>query len=144
MVNHSTVCRIHAITLQQFLRVSGILGVFFTLKGKMSCPHDKTSKVACARSNDSYQPGYPPSQIRVFTVRMKKAWILSYPLSSQRRLWSDWVDAQAGLSLRWAHMPFCWFSHEAAQMFISNICTVFGVFKKLVSVTSVSVYTWSG
>ena len=25
-------------------------------------------------------------------------------------------DAQADLSLRWAHMPFCWFCHEAAQM----------------------------
>ena len=28
----------------------------------------------------------------------------------------DWADAQADLSLRWAHMPFCWFCHEAAQM----------------------------
>ena len=37
---------------------------------------------------------------------LKKAWILSYPLSAQRRLWSDWVDAQADLILRWAHMPF--------------------------------------
>ena len=27
---------------------------------------------------------------------------------------SDWADAQA--DLRWAHMPFCWFCHEAAQM----------------------------
>ena len=34
----------------------------------------------------------------------------------QRRLWSDWADVQADLSLRWAHMPFCWFCHEAAQM----------------------------
>ena len=34
---------------------------------------------------------------------MKKAWTLSYPLSAQRRLWSDWADAQADLSLRWAH-----------------------------------------
>ena len=24
--------------------------------------------------------------------------------------------AQADLSLRWAHMPFCWFCHEAAQL----------------------------
>ena len=32
----------------------------------------------------------------------------------QRRLWSNWADAQADLSLRWAHMPFCWFCHEAA------------------------------
>ena len=33
----------------------------------------------------------------------------------RRRLWSDWVDAQADLSLRWAHMPFFWFCHVAAQ-----------------------------
>ena len=26
------------------------------------------------------------------------------------------TDVQADLSLRWAHMPFCWFCHEAAQM----------------------------
>ena len=38
---------------------------------------------------------------------MKKAWVLSYPFSAQRRLWSNW-----------AHMPFCWFCHEAAQMLI--------------------------
>ena len=47
---------------------------------------------------------------------MKKAWVLSYPLSAQRRLWSDWADAQADLSLRCAHMPFCWFCHEAAHI----------------------------
>ena len=50
-----------------------------------------------------HQPGHPRSLIRVFAVRMKKAWTLSYPLSAQRRLWSDWADAQADLSLRWAH-----------------------------------------
>ena len=60
----------------------------------------------CVPSEDSDQPGHPPSPIRVFAVRMKKAWVLSYPLSAQRRLWSDLVDAQADLSLRWAHMPF--------------------------------------
>ena len=37
-------------------------------------------------SEDSNQPGHPPSLIRVFAVRMKKAWVLSYPLSAQRRL----------------------------------------------------------
>ena len=26
------------------------------------------------------------------------------------------ADAQADLSLRWAHMPFCWFCHEAAHL----------------------------
>ena len=57
----------------------------------------------CAPSEDSDQPGHPPSLIRVFAVRMKKAWVLSCPLSAKRRLWSDWADAQADLSLRWAH-----------------------------------------
>ena len=32
--------------------------------------------------------------------------VLSYPLSAQRRLWSDWADAQADLSLRWADTHF--------------------------------------
>ena len=57
-------------------------------------PHDKTNKLACAPSEDSDQPENPPSLIRVFIVRMKKAWVLSYPLSAQRRLWSDWTDAR--------------------------------------------------
>ena len=30
--------------------------------------HDKTNKMACAPSEDSDQPGHPPSLIRVFTV----------------------------------------------------------------------------
>ena len=51
--------------------------------------------MACAPSEDSDQPGHPPSLIRVFALRMKKAWVLNYPLSAQWRLWSDWADAQA-------------------------------------------------
>ena len=78
-------------------------------------PRDKTNKVPCAPSEDSDQPGHSPSLIRVFVVRMKRAWVLSYPFSAQRRLWSDWADAQADLSLLWAHTPFCWFCHEAAH-----------------------------
>ena len=85
-------------------------------------PHDKTNGIACAPSEDSDQPGHPPSLIRVFAVHMKKAWVLSYPLSAQRRLWSDWADAQADLSLRWAHMPFCWFCHEVAPIILTNLC----------------------
>ena len=72
-------------------------------------PHDKINKVACAPNEDSDQPGYPPSLIRVFAVRLKKAWVLSYPLSAQRRLWSHWADAQADLSLRWVHTHFVGF-----------------------------------
>ena len=34
----------------------------------------------CAPSEDSDQPGHPPSMIRVFAVRMEKALALSFPL----------------------------------------------------------------
>ena len=71
--------------------------------------HDKTNKMTCAPSEDSDQPGHPPSLIRFFAVRMKIAWVLSYPWSTQRRLWSDWADAQADLSLRLAHTHFVGF-----------------------------------
>ena len=62
--------------------------------------HDKTNKVACAASEETDQPGHPPKLISLccpheeslclkathFAVRMKKAWVFSYPLSAQRRL----------------------------------------------------------
>ena len=70
------------------------------------------------RPANSDQPRHLPSLIRVFAVRMKKAWVLCYPLSTQRRLWSDWADAQADLNLRWVHMSFCWFWR--AGQFIDN------------------------
>ena len=69
-------------------------------------PHDKTNKMAYVPSEESDQPGHPPSLIRVFAVCMKKAWVLSYSLSAQRRHWSDWTDAQADLNLRWAQSHF--------------------------------------
>ena len=45
-------------------------------------PHDKTNKMICALSEDSDQPGHPPSLIRVFAVGMKKPWVFSYPMSA--------------------------------------------------------------
>ena len=65
-------------------------------------------------SEDSDQPGHPPSLIWVFAVRMKKAWVLSYPLSIQRRLTRlggcpGWSESSLG-----AH-SFCWFCHVVAQ-----------------------------
>ena len=50
---------------------------------KNSISRDMTKQQnECAPSEDSAQPGHLPSLIRVFTVRMKKAWVLSYPLSA--------------------------------------------------------------
>ena len=78
-------------------------------KTRYKLPHGKTNNMICAPSEDSDQPGHPPSLIRVFAVRMKKPWVLSYPFSAQRRLWSGWADAQADLSLRWAQSHFVCF-----------------------------------
>ena len=57
--------------------------------------HDKTNKISVRQAKTQ--------------IGMKKAWVLSYPLSAQRRLCSDWADAQADLSLRWAHSHFVGF-----------------------------------
>ena len=78
--------------------------------------HDKTNKMIRAPSEDSDQPGHPPSPNRVFAVCMKIHWVLSNPLSAQRKLWSDWADTQADLSLRWVQRSFCWFCHAAAHI----------------------------
>ena len=85
--------------------------------------HDKTNKMICAPSEEADQHGHPPSLIRVFDVRMKKHWALSYLLSALRRLWSDWADVQADLSIRWAQKTLCWFWREAAHFnfIISNL-----------------------
>ena len=83
-------------------------------------PHrDKTNKMACAPSEDSDQPGHQLSTWR-------KPWSFANLLSAQRRLWSDWADAQADLSLRWAHIPFCWFCHDAAQLYVDGLSYNFG------------------
>ena len=50
----------------------------------------QNQQCGCGPSEDSEQPGHSPSLFRVFAVRMEKAWVLSYPLGAQGRLWSDW------------------------------------------------------
>ena len=68
------------------IEVAILMGMIVGIVYSYEPPHDKTNKVACAPSEYSDQPGHPPSLISVFAVRMKKAWVLSYPLSAQRRL----------------------------------------------------------
>ena len=45
-------------------------------------------------------------------------WVAKDPgfLHADSEDWSDWVDAQADLSLCWVHMPFCWLWHEVAHI----------------------------
>ena len=88
----------------------------------------------CAPSEDSDQPGHSPSLIRVFAVRMKKAWVLSYPLSAQRRLWSE--------SSLGAH-SFCWFCHVAIVVHWTVKLNCIEPVASLTSLNGVtSVYHW--
>ena len=72
----------------------------------------------CAPSEDSDQP----SLIRVFSVHSMGRKGPKLSSRGQRRLWSDWADAQADLSLRWAHnhIFFSFFFHETVQMTIDE------------------------
>ena len=74
-------------------------------KTKYEPQHDKTNKMSVVPAKTQISLGFRPVW-SVFAVRMKKPWVLSYPMSAQRRLWSDWADAQADLSVRWAHTRF--------------------------------------
>ena len=85
--------------------------------------HDKTNNVAVRPAKTQISLGIRPVW-SVFPVHMKKAWVLSYPLSAQRRLWSDWADAQADLSLRWAHTHFVGF----VMSWLISICLLYPVF----------------
>ena len=50
-------------------------------------PHrDKINKMVCVPSEDSDQPGHPPSLVRVFTVRLIDSQVSQLSSSGQRRL----------------------------------------------------------
>ena len=98
----------------------------------------------CAPSEDSDQRGHPPSLIRVFDVCKKKARVLSCPLSAQRRLWTDWANAQADLSLRCAHTHLLVLSCRGsfmASMAIQPV-TVLSVLDQLQSTKYWKTSTW--
>ena len=65
-------------------------------------PNDKTNKMTCAPLRRLGSAWASAQSDQSSAVHMKKHWAFSYPLSAQWRLLSDWVDAQADLSLRWA------------------------------------------
>ena len=56
-------------------------------------------------------------------MRSMGSWGPKLSSCRQWRFWSDWANARADLSLRWAHMPFCGFIHALAQM---SVYSAFG------------------
>ena len=76
----------------------------------------QTKKMACAPSEDSDQPGHPPSLIRVFAVRMENTWILNLSIGCSAKTLirlgggPGWSESSLGAR------SFCWFCHEAAHL----------------------------
>ena len=70
-------------------------------------PHDRTNKMNVRPAKTQISPKASAQQTRVFAV--------CYPLSAQRRLWSDWVVAPS----------LCQFYHEAAQLIVTNFPGLF-------------------
>ena len=70
----------------------------------------KTNKMSVRPAKSQISLGIRP----VWSETSLSAWrnlgpLATYPLSAQRRLCSDWADAQADLSLRWPHSHFVGF-----------------------------------
>ena len=63
----------------------------------------------CAQRRLRSSLGIRPVWSESLLSAWRKLWVLSYRLSAQGRLWSDWADAQPDLRLRWVHMPFVGF-----------------------------------
>ena len=95
---------------------SSLSWLLWILSGQrhLSCSMTKPTKWHVHPVKTQTSPGIHPVW-SVSAVHMKKPWVLSFPLSAQRRLCSDWADSQADLSLRWAHKSFCWFCHAGAH-----------------------------
>ena len=74
-----------------------------------------------APSEDPDQPRHPPGLIRSLCCPQDETLGPQLPPRALQRLWSDWVDAQADLSLRWVHRSVWRFCHEAAQLLLAHL-----------------------
>ena len=77
--------------------------------------------MTCAPSHDSNQPGLRPVWAESSLSAWRNLGSLATHWAHSERLWSDWADAHADLSLRWAHRSFCWFCQTAAQINYTSV-----------------------
>ena len=80
------------------------------------------------------QPGCPPSLIRVFTVRSVGSWGPKVSSCRQLKLWSDWADSQADLSLRWAQSHFVGFVMRQLKCILNDIDSAVKQTKRLLKI----------
>ena len=76
---------------------------------------DKTNKMTCGPSEGSDQQGHPARMISLCSTLVAKDPRIPSVNSEDS---SDWADAQADLSLCWAHRSLCWFCPAIAHLII--------------------------
>ena len=80
------------------------------------CMKKNKQEMIFASSKDTDQPVHPRMLIRVATVCIKKARVLSYPISTKQRLWSDWADRSFCLFCRFVgHFIFLYVKKNLSQ-----------------------------
>ena len=97
---------------------------------KLSRDMAKPTKWVCAqrRLRSAWASAQSDQSLR---FRMKKAWVLSYPLSAQWRLWSDWADA--GYKLILLRRLYCLFScYLSGIVQVSVLWNVIGSFASII------------
>ena len=75
----------------------------------------------CVTSKVSDQFVHPPCIAGVFVYSSLDSLDAVDGTCDQRRLWSDYAEAQANLSLRWSHKSYCRFSRALAHLHISYL-----------------------
>ena len=94
-------------------------------------PHDKTNKVAVRPAKAQISLGIRPVWSQ---SSLCAQWVAKDPsfLHADSKDWSDWADAQADLSLRWAHSHFVGFVMRRLNCFTNpRCCTTISRLSKL-------------
>ena len=121
MVNVLTNLHSHAVLSDTLLFSRGLdmCGTFLTTLWKVTYEpaHDKIYNKTCVTSKASDQSVHPPSIARIFVYLSLDSPEAAEGTYDQWRLWLDYADAQADLSLHWSHMSYCRFCGALAQIF---------------------------
>ena len=80
--------------------------------------HDMTKPIKWVCAQRRFRSAWASAQSDLYSLCVQ--WVAKDPrfLHADSEDWSDWANAQADLSFRWAHRDsFCWFCHVAAQYY---------------------------
>ena len=93
----------------------------WTASSKTEPKHNKTNKMSCVPAKTQIPPVWSVFTVHSMGSQGTKACTCTHP-----RLWSEWEDAQADLSLCWVHMSFNWLRHlrlnpTSSEMFLYSL-----------------------